>query len=185
MGNCLKCGGLGYIETDHGCKTCTCKISESIKLALSKHKNVLLAKDKKFNLELFPENTVLSTPSLDKMNSILKTVFTYMYLKDRVKSLDIIDSHTLMESYFEKSDYYSISSIKEAEFIVIIIDGEKQNKLLPEVINNITSYRRNLISKPTWIVYVSDSGKKFETISLYQDLVKSLNTDKFTFRGIK
>ena len=187
MSVCVKCEGRGYIEiADGGNKICSCKLAESVKNALAKHPNVLLAKDRKFNLELFPENTVVSIASMDKINTILKTVFTYMFLKGTVKSMDILDSHTLMESHFEKSEYYNMSVLKESDFVVVIIDSEKQNKIMPEVLLNFTKYRKNLINKPTWIVYINEgTERKIENLATYAELVKSLNSCKFTFRSIK
>ena len=184
--SCPRCNDLGYIEMDDGNnKICSCRLAEHIKNALSKHPNVLMSKDRKFNLELFPENVALTAHNMDKVNSILKTVFTYMFLKQRVRTMDILDSDTLMEAYFEKSSYYSISNLKEADFVVIVIDGDKQNKILPDVVKSITTYRKNLIDKPTWVVYLTESTKKFEELSMYADLVKSLNNCNFTFRSIK
>lgn len=185
MNICPKCNGLGYVDTPSGSKICTCKVAETIKSVLAKHPNILMAKEKKFNIELFPANTVVSVASLDILNSILKTVFTYMFLKGLVKSIDLVDSSTLMDAYFDKNDYYSISSIKEAEFPVLIIEGEKQNKLLPEVIQSIASYRSNILGKPTWVVFVSDEGRRIESFSQFSGLVKALDTYKFTLRGLK
>lgn len=183
---CPRCDGLGYVEMGDGSnKICSCKLAESIKNALSKHPNILMSKELKFNIELFPENLLLTAPSLSKVNSILKTVFTYMFLKQTVRSLDVLDSHTLMEAYFDKSDFYSMSSLKEADFVVLVIDGDKQNKILPEVLKNFTTYRKNFINKPTWVVYLSETGRKLEEMSLYAELVKSLKLCNFTFRGIK
>jgi hypothetical protein len=185
MSNCPKCNGAGYIETPKGCKVCTCKLAETIKSVLSKHPNILMAKEKKFNLELFPENTVINVTDMDKLNSILKTVFTYLYLKGTVRALDLIDSSSLMDAYFEKNDYYTMSSIKEADFAILIVEGDKQNKLLPDILASVASYRRNIICKPTWIVYISDEGKKIEAMPSYSGMIKQLNTYKFTFRTIK
>jgi hypothetical protein len=65
------------------------------------------------------------------------------------------------------------------------LGGDKQNKILPDVLKNVASYRKNFIDKPTWIVYISESGRKLEELSNYAELAKSLKTSNFTFRGLK
>lgn len=185
--SCSRCNGLGYVQIEEGVnKTCSCKIAEKIKLALSKHPNILLAKDKQFNKELFPLTSVVSANSMEAINSILKVMFTYYFVTEQAKSLDMIDSDSLMEAYFDKSETYSMSSIKDSDFLVLSIEDGKHNKILPEVIMSILNYRNNVIQgRPTWIVFSSFNGAKMKEVLMFKELIQYLDNHKYTFRGLK
>lgn len=182
---CKRCNGVGYIETSKGNQTCTCMIAESIKEVLKIQPQVLLAKNLKIQRELFNENQVISSKSKGKVFSILKTMFTYMFLKGKVKSIDIIDSDTLMEAYFQSSTYYTMSSVKEEEFLVILIEDGKTNKILPDVIKSIVTYRKNILNKPTWIWLNSVDENEIKSMHKFTELVQFLNEEKFDFKRVK
>jgi hypothetical protein len=186
--SCTRCNGLGYIPTQDGSsKTCPCRIAEQVKSALSHYPNILLAKDKtEFNKELFPLESVVDSKNMNSFYSVLKTMFTYYFLKGEVKKIDLVDSDTIMEAYFDKSETYSMSSIKESDFLVICIEGSKHNKILPDVIQSIVSYRKKVLSgKATWISFSSLAGTKMKEVSMFNELIQYLDANKFTFRSLK
>lgn len=182
---CKKCGGQGYLETEKGNVVCSCKLSESVKTILKEFPNILLASNKKINVKDFPENCVISVAKKDLMFSVIKTMFTYMYIKGTVNSMYMVDSDTVMEAHFGNSTHYTIDEMKMQDFLIIQIEEGKIHKLLPDVIKSITIYRRDILSKPTWIWFNSFSGNKIKDNYQMADLMTHLDNSGFTFKGIK
>lgn len=183
--SCEKCRGQGYVETERGNVVCTCKVTESIKVALSEFPNVMLAPNRKISPESFPENCVINISKKDSMFSVIKTMFTYFYIKGIVHSLYMVDSDTVMDAYFDKSTHYTIDEMKVQDFLIIQIEEGKINKILPDVLKSIVTYRKDILCKPTWIWFSSFNGNKIKDNFNFSELMTYLDNSGFTFRTIK
>lgn len=184
--SCVKCKGLGYLPTESGNRLCTCRVVESLKLAMKHSPSIAMAKtEKKIPIDRFTDNQVISVANLDSLYSILKVYFTKGFLMGEYKSVEVIDQSTLIEAYFNNNNLYSMGSIKEVEFLVLILEEGTNHKMLTDAIKAVVTYRLNILKKPTWIGFSSFNARNISSITGLSEFVRYLKNSGFSFISTK